>query len=81
MCLAIPAKVVHIDAEHENALVAVGEIEKEISLALVDGISIGDYVLVHVGFAISVIDEAEAARVFAHLREIGELGRNAEPQT
>jgi len=60
-----------------------GGVVKEISLAYVPEAEIGDHVLVHVGFAITVIDEAEAARVFAHLREIealldAEAGKEAE---
>jgi hydrogenase expression/formation protein HypC len=50
-----------------------GGVVKEISLAFAPDACIGDYLLVHVGFAIAVIDEAEAQRVFEHLREIGEL--------
>jgi hydrogenase expression/formation protein HypC len=56
-----------------------GGIVKEINLAYVPEAAVGDYVLVHVGFAITVIDLAEAARMFEHLREIGELAdREAE---
>jgi hydrogenase expression/formation protein HypC len=50
-----------------------GGIVKEINLAYVPEAAVGDHVLVHVGFAITVIDEAEAARVFEHLRELGEV--------
>jgi len=50
-----------------------GGIVKTINLAYTPEARIGDYVLVHVGFAIAVIDEREAERVFEHLREIGEL--------
>jgi hydrogenase expression/formation protein HypC len=54
-----------------------GGIVKEINLAYVPEAKLGDHVLVHVGFAITVIDEAEAARVFEHLREIGALEEDA----
>jgi hydrogenase expression/formation protein HypC len=54
-----------------------GGVVKEINLAFAPEAGVGDHVLVHVGFAITVIDEAEAARVFAHLREIGEIGEDA----
>lgn len=50
-----------------------GGLIKQINLAYVPEAKVGDHVLVHVGFAITVIDEAEAKRVFEHLREIGEL--------
>jgi hydrogenase expression/formation protein HypC len=50
-----------------------GGIVKEINLAYTPEAEVGDYVLVHVGFAISVLDEEEAGRVFEHLRAIGEI--------
>jgi hydrogenase expression/formation protein HypC len=76
MCLAVPGRVLSVSGE--DVLTRVGRVDfggvvKEINLAYAPEARIGDYVLVHVGFAITVIDEAEAARVFAHLREIGEL--------
>jgi hydrogenase expression/formation protein HypC len=55
------------------ARVDFGGVIKEINLAFAPEADVGDYVLVHVGFAIAVIDEAEAARIFTHLAEIGEL--------
>jgi hydrogenase expression/formation protein HypC len=51
-----------------------GGVLKEVSLAYVPEAQIGEYVLVHVGFAISVVDEVEAEKVFGYLREMGELG-------
>ena len=80
MCLAVPGRIL----EHRRATTrscAIGRVDfggivKEINLAYVPEAAVGDYVLVHVGFAITVIDEAEAARVFEHLREIGELSRS-----
>jgi len=56
-----------------------GGIVKAINLAFVPEARIGDYVLVHVGFAITVIDEIEAGRVFEHLRELGELAGDGAP--
>jgi hydrogenase expression/formation protein HypC len=53
-------------------------IQKQINLSLVPEAGVGDYVLVHVGVAISTIDEAEADQVFQYLREIGELGELQE---
>ena len=61
MCLAIPAKVVEMRAG-EQAVVDLGGVRKEISLALVEGVATGDYVIVHVGYALQKVDPAEAAR-------------------
>lgn len=76
MCLAVPGRVLDIaddDSLMRFARVDFGGVRKKISLAYTPEAQVGDYVLVHVGFAIAVIDEAEAQRVFKHLREIGEL--------
>ncbi|HET8707647.1 MAG TPA: HypC/HybG/HupF family hydrogenase formation chaperone [Pseudomonadales bacterium] len=73
MCLAIPARVVSIDAATEMAVVAVGEIEKQISLALVDDIQLNDYVLVHVGYALHKLSEEEAEKTLALFAEAGWL--------
>jgi hydrogenase expression/formation protein HypC len=75
MCLAVPGQVASITGDD---LMRVGRVDfggviKEINLAYTPEARIGDYVLVHVGFAISVIDEAEAGRIFAHLRALGDL--------
>jgi len=76
MCLGVPGKVVKIE---ENALgmtmgtVSFGGITKDVCLAYVPEARVGDYVVVHVGFALSKIDEAEAAKVFQYLKEMGEL--------
>jgi len=76
MCLAVPGRI--LSACGDDPLMRLGRVDfgglvKEINLAFVPEASVGDYILVHVGFAIARIDEAEAARIFAHLREIGEL--------
>ncbi len=71
MCLAIPVKVVEL-LEGEQATVDVGGVRKEISLALVDGIAIGDYVILHVGFAIQKLDAEEAEKTLALFAELGE---------
>ena len=76
MCLAVPAKVLSISDREplmRMARVDFGGIVKEISLAYTPEAEVGQYVLVHVGFAITVIDEAEAARVFADLAALGSL--------
>lgn len=64
MCLAIPARVDEI-RDDDLALVNVGGVQKEISLALVEDVAVGDYVIVHVGFALNKIDADEAERTLA----------------
>jgi len=59
--------------------VSFGGIVKEVSLAYVPEAKVGDYVIVHVGFALSIVDEAEAQRVFDYLEQMGELGELNEP--
>ena len=61
MCLAIPAQIIALDKDTDMATVTVDKVTVEVSLALVDDIAIGDYVLVHVGYALNKIDEDEAA--------------------
>ncbi len=76
MCLAVPGKVLSCagdDPLDRTARVSFGGVVREVSLAYVPEAAVGDYVIVHVGFALSRLDEAEAARVFAHLKELGEL--------
>lgn len=77
MCLAVPGKIVSIqgdDALTRTGKVNFGGVLKEVSLAYVPEAQIGDYVIVHVGFALSIVDEDEAARVFDYLEQMGELG-------
>ena len=64
MCLAIPVRVVELRGE-DSALVDLDGIRKEISLALVDGVQVGDYVILHVGYALSRLDPAEAERTLS----------------
>jgi len=71
MCLAIPVKVVEL-REGDQAMVDVGGVRKEISLALVDGIAVGDYVILHVGYAIQKLDLEEAEKTLALFSELGE---------
>lgn len=70
MCLAIPARIVEL-LEGDNCRVDLGGVRKEISLALVDGACVGDYVIVHVGFALSLLDAEEAERTLALFAEAG----------
>jgi hydrogenase expression/formation protein HypC len=73
MCLAVPGQILEIRGDQpvtRVGRVVFGGIVKEVNLAFVPEAQEGDYVLVHVGFAITRIDEAEASRVFAYLKEI-----------
>jgi len=77
MCLSIPGKLVEITAELDD-IFRVGKVSfdgilKEVSLTLVPEAKIGDYVLVHVGAAISTIDEEEAKKTFELLKQLDEL--------
>ena len=77
MCLAIPGKITSIETQYNGmvrmAKVLFGGITKEASLEMVPKAQIGDYVLVHVGVAISIVDEQEAKKTFEYLEGIGEL--------
>jgi hydrogenase expression/formation protein HypC len=77
MCLAVPGKIISIeeaDALLRRGRVNFGGIMKDVNLGYVPEAKVGDYVIVHVGFAISTVDEEEAERVFEYLREMDELG-------
>lgn len=82
MCLAIPGKIKSIEYQYNGlvrmARVNFGGIIKEASLDMVPNAQVGDYVLVHVGVAISIVDEEEAEKTFAYLREIGDLDELTE---
>lgn len=77
MCLAIPGKIISITNQSDQAFrlgkVSFGGITKEVNLCMVPDAKIDDYVLVHVGVAISMIDEAEAQLTFDYLKQIGEV--------
>jgi hydrogenase expression/formation protein HypC len=76
MCLAVPGKILSLSGNEpleRMGRVSFGGIVKEVSLAYTPEANVGDYVIVHVGFAISRLDEAEAHRVFEYLRQIDEL--------
>jgi hydrogenase expression/formation protein HypC len=82
MCLAIPGKITTISGEDpitRMGKVDFGGILKEASLAYVPEAQVGDYVIVHVGFAISRLDEGEANKVFEYLREMEDLSELEEP--
>jgi hydrogenase expression/formation protein HypC len=76
MCLAVPGKIISIeeaDATFRTGRVDFAGIVKNVSLSYLPEAVVGDYVLVHVGFALSIVDEKEAAQVFEYLRQMGEL--------
>lgn len=81
MCLAIPGKVIEIgDAigTMRSGRVDFGGIVKNVNLAFLPDVAIGDYVVVHVGLALSKIDEAEAQEVFRYLEQMGDLAELGE---
>lgn len=76
MCLAVPGRILSIDGD--DPILRAGRVDfagvvKRVNLSYVPEAVVGDYVLVHVGFAISTVDEAEARQVFAYLSQMGEL--------
>ena len=83
MCLGVPGKVIE---KHENAVgMTMGKVDfagitKEVCLAYVPDVQIGEYVIVHVGFAISKVEEEEAMEVFKFLKEMDELAELDIPQ-
>ena len=72
MCLAVPVRVVEVGVG-DAAIVDLGGIRKEISLALVEDVAVGDYVILHVGYALARLDPAEAERTLALFAEAGVL--------
>jgi hydrogenase expression/formation protein HypC len=73
MCLAIPARITAIDPTGQTAQVALGAVSKECSLALIEDAAVGDYVLIHVGYALNRISEEEAQQTLDLMREAGML--------
>ncbi|AGA91948.1 hydrogenase assembly chaperone HypC/HupF [Thioflavicoccus mobilis 8321] len=71
MCLAIPARITAIDPSGQEATVTLGDVAKVVSLALVDDVVVGDYVLLHVGYALSKVSAEEAERTLALMVEAG----------
>jgi len=82
MCLAIPGKIESIDAQLDEtfrlAKVSFGGITKDVNLSMVPEAKIGDYVLVHVGVALSIVDEEEAKLTFEYLKQIGDVDELTE---
>ena len=83
MCLAIPGKLLAITAQLDETFrtgkVSFGDIQKEVNLFMVPEAQIGDYLLVHVGVAISVVDEEEARLTFKYLKDMGEVEELESP--
>ena len=82
MCLAVPGRILSIDGT--DPILRAGRVDfagivKRVNLSYVPDAQVGDFVLVHVGFAISTVDEAEAALVFSYLREMGDQAELEEP--
>jgi len=72
MCLAIPAQIVEL-RDGDNAVVDLAGVRKEISLSLVDGVAVGDYVIVHVGYALNKLDPEEAEQTLRLFAEMGQI--------
>ncbi len=72
MCLGVPMQVKTI--ENEVAVCEIDGVQREASLMMIDGVQVGDYVLIHAGFAIEKIDEAEAQLTLQALREALDMG-------
>ena len=75
MCLAVPGKILSIEGVDfaRSARMSFGGIVKQVSLAYLPEAEVGDYAIVHVGFAISLVDEQEALQTFEYLKRMGEL--------
>jgi len=77
MCLALPVKVIAL-GPGDAAIVDLGGVKKEISLALLDDVAVGDYVILHVGYALSKLDPEEAEKTLALFAEMEQF-QNAAP--
>jgi len=77
MCLAIPGKIISVDKSESSIMrtgrVSFGGIIKEVNLSYTPEANLNDYVIVHVGFALKILDESEANKVFEYLKEMDEL--------
>lgn len=78
MCLALPARVIDIDAACQHGTVDMGGVRKQVSLALLDEVQLGDYVIVHVGYALTRLDQDEAEHTLALFAQ---MAADAEPST
>ncbi|BEV70868.1 MULTISPECIES: HypC/HybG/HupF family hydrogenase formation chaperone [unclassified Paludibacterium] len=78
MCLAIPARVIEL-MDDDQARIELGGVHKVISVALIDQVAVGDYLIVHVGYAIGKLDPAEAAQTLSLLASMGQDADPANP--
>lgn len=84
MCLAIPGRVLDVEGESpelRTGTVDFAGVKRQVAFAFTPDVQIGQYVLVHAGFALQTVDEEEAARTLETLRELGELEREDDPAT
>ena len=72
MCLAIPMKVIEI--KNSEGIVELGGVQREVNLQLVEDVNVGDYILIHAGFAIQKLDREEAEKTLSYLRQMAEMG-------
>lgn len=77
MCLAIPARIEQLTPA-DSAIVNLGGVRKEVSLALVEDVAVGDYVIVHAGYALQKLDQDEAMRTLEMFAEMGEMNDLAD---
>jgi hydrogenase expression/formation protein HypC len=83
MCLAVPGRVLEVDAvepEFRTGSVDFAGVKRQVNLAFTPEVRPGQYVLVHAGFALQVIDEEEAAKTFQALKDLGELEESLRPE-
>ncbi|WP_315736723.1 MULTISPECIES: HypC/HybG/HupF family hydrogenase formation chaperone [unclassified Bradyrhizobium] len=78
MCLAIPAEVIKLLPD-DMAIVSIDGVSKEVSIALIEEIAVGDYVILHVGHALAKIDPEEARETLDLLRQMGEAVAEVRP--
>ncbi len=71
MCLAIPMKVIEI--KNSEGIVELGGVQREVNLQLVEDVNVGDYILIHAGFAIQKLDREEAEKTLSYLRQMAEM--------
>jgi hydrogenase expression/formation protein HypC len=76
MCLAIPAQLVHLFPDSDMATADITGIRRNVNIGLLENVSAGDWVLIHVGFAISKVDEEEARASLEFLRGLGDAYRD-----
>jgi len=82
MCLAVPGRILNIEGTDpvlRSGTVDFAGVTKRVNLSYVPEAVVGDFVLVHVGFAISTVDEEEAAKVFSYLKTMGDLAELEDP--